>query len=259
MPELSMEMKVALDAVQKAEAVVMKYFGRNPTVRIKPDHSPVSQADIESEAVIIQTIQASFPDHLVLGEESGMSAGASEFMWVIDPVDGTKNYIRGIPLFGIEVALTRNGVPIVGVSSVPALGERLFAEKGKGAFCNSLSQPIRTSDVEQIEKAHVNFGGLNYFLSRQEDQNLLRIVRAAGRLRATGDAYAFHLLATGRCEAVLDATLNFWDIAALSVIVSEAGGKCTDLNGESINVNTKSAFFSNGAIHDQLLALYWDK
>jgi len=257
MSEMSVELSVALEAVIKAERVAMKYFGRNPSVRIKPDASPVSQADLESEAVIVETIHSYFPDHLILGEESGMSAGAGEFMWVIDPIDGTKNFIRGIPLFGIELALAHNGLPVIGVSSVPALGERLFAEIGKGAFRNSEDQPIHVSEVDRMEEAHINFGGLNHFTRRGEEAHLLRLVTQAGRLRATGDAYAYHLLATGRCEAVIDASLSFWDIAALSVIVTEAGGRCTDLEGESVNVNTKSAFFSNGTLHQQIFSVYW--
>ena len=258
MNDFTPELRTALEAVERAEQVPLKYFGHNPRVQIKADMSPVTQADIEAEGVIVETIRAHFPTHSILGEESGITQHDSDFMWIIDPIDGTKNYMRGIPLFGIEVALCHKGEPIVGVSSVPALGERLFAEKGHGAFLNSPERQVHVNDVALLQDAYVNFGGLNGFTRDNEEGNMLRIVRASGRVRATGDAYAYHLLATGRCDAVIEARISFWDIAALSVIVHEAGGSCTDLKGNALTVDTKSALFTNGRIHDALLDLYWN-
>lgn len=257
--ELTPELTVALEAVAKAEQIAMRYFGHNPTVRIKPDSSPVTRADIEAEAAIVQTIRAHFPDHAILGEESGMSRADSDFMWIIDPIDGTKNFMRGIPLFGIEIALTHKGAPIVGVSSVPALGERLFAQKGYGAFLNTPDQPVHVSAVDRVKDAYINFGGLNRFIHRGEGQHLLRTIAAAGRVRSTGDAYAFHLLATGRCDAVIEPSISFWDIAALAAIVTAAGGECTDLQGHLPGMDIKSAVFSNGLLHQPLMDLYWGK
>ncbi len=256
MRNMSPELSVALEATRAAETIVMQYYRSAAKVRIKQDASPVTQADIEAEAVIANIIRARFPDHHILGEESGDLGCQSDYVWIIDPIDGTKNFIRGIPLFGIEVALTRFGETIVGVSSVPALGERLYAESGCGAFLDGEHDLVRVSDIERVADAHISLGGLNHFLAEGETENVLRVASSAARLRAFGDAYAYHLVASGRCEAVLERRVRFWDIAALSLIIREAGGKCTDLQGSTIGEKTNSVVCSNGRVHAELLALY---
>jgi histidinol-phosphatase len=256
MHDMSPELSIALDATRAAEAVVMRYYGFATPVRIKPDASPITQADIEAETVIADTILARFPDHRILTEERGDSGVRSDYAWIVDPIDGTKNFIRGIPFFGIQVALTRLGKPVVGVSSVPLLGERLYAETGCGAFLDGRHGPVRVSDVERVADAHISLGGLNHFLADAEAENVLRVAGSAGRVRGFGDAYAYHLVATGRCEAVLERRIRFWDIAALSLIVREAGGTCTDLQGGPVGEKTISVMCSNGRVHAELLALY---
>jgi histidinol-phosphatase len=256
MQDKSPELSVALDAVRHAEAIVMAYFDKTIEVKDKADASPVTQADVEAERAIANTIRARFPNHRIVGEELGDTRSASEFAWIIDPIDGTKNFIRGIPFFGIEIALTRHGEAIIGVSSLPALGERLYAERGRGAFLDGREEELRVSSVSHLRDAHVSLGGLNHFQQVGQAANVLRITSAVARVRAFGDAYAYHLLATGKCEAVLEMNIKLWDVAALSVIVREAGGSCTELSGSPLNENTRSVLFSNGLVHEELLALY---
>jgi histidinol-phosphatase len=243
----SAELAAALEAAAQAEEIVMRYFGHEVTTQLKADASPVTQADLEAEAAIIATLRARFPDYGFLAEESGSSGDSERPMWVIDPIDGTRNFMRGIPLFGTQIALTRGGVPVLGVSSMPGMGETLFAEAGQGAYM--ASRRLAVSTIDTLSAAQVSFGGLNYFLQYGRKQALLDLTATTGRSRGFGDAYAYHLLATGRSEIVVEAHIRFWDIAALTVIIQEAGGQCTDLAGRPIGPHTADILCTNGPLH----------
>jgi histidinol-phosphatase len=247
----SRELLAALEAAAQAERIVMRHFGRELATRLKDDGSPVTQADLEAEAAIIATLRRHFPDYGFLAEESGASGNGDRPMWVVDPIDGTASFIRGIPLFSTQIALTRGGVPVLGVSSIPGMGETLFAETGQGAFLGN--QRLKVSDVDALSGAQVSFGGLNYFLKYGRTQAMLDLTESAGRSRAFGDAYAYHLLATGRSEIVAEAHIRFWDIAALTVIIHEAGGKCSDFAGRPIGVDTADVVCTNGRLHPVVL------
>ena len=243
----SHELAAALEAAGKAERIIMGYYGHKVLSRLKADDSPVTQADVEAEEAIIATLREHFPNYGFFAEESGASGGSKGPVWVIDPIDGTKNFVRGIPLFATQIALTRGGVPVLGVSCMPAMGETLFAEAGQGAYRGS--ERLAVSGVDTLSSAQVSFGGLNHFLQHGRTQALLNLAAAAGRTRAFGDAYAYHLLATGRCEIVAEAHICFWDIAALTVIIGEAGGRCTDLAGRPVGAETSDILCSNGKLH----------
>jgi len=248
----SEELQTALRASQKAEEIVLRYFGPEVASTLKPDQTPVTAADLEAEQAIIATLRERFPDYGFIAEESGRSPNSSEMAWIIDPIDGTKNFARGIPLFGTQIALARRGTPILGVSRLPAMQETLCAELGGGAQLNG--RRVQVSTVAKLSQAHVSFGGLNHFCAAGLEQGLLDIVRTAARVRAFGDAYAYHLVASGRCEAVIEAKIAFWDVAALSAIVQEAGGVCSDFSGHPIGVDTTNIVCANGAaIHAELL------
>lgn len=254
METLSVELTTALEAAKQASELVMKHFGGAIAAKLKGDASPVTEVDIAAERAIVETIRARFPHHRFLGEETGDSGDRDADTWVIDPIDGTKNFMRGIPIFGTQIALVKGGIPTVGVSAMPAMGELLYAERGKGAFLNG--KPARVNAVDRVANAHVSFGGLTHFVAIGHADNLVRVAGAAERVRGFGDAYAYHLLATGRCDAVLEARIRFWDIAALSVVVEAAGGKCTDLFGKPVGFDMSSVLFSNGALHAELVQLY---
>lgn len=254
MGTISPEHAAALEASKKAETVIMRYFGRDVQMRQKSDLTPVTQADIEAEQVIIASIRRHFPKHGFLGEETGESHINSEFVWVIDPIDGTKNFIRGIPLFSTQIALLKDGIPVLGVSRLPAMQELIHGEVGYGSYMNG--RRIQVSSVDDVSSAFISLGGLNHFIATGQIKNILKVAQSAGRVRSLGDAYAYHLLATGRCEAVMEARIRIWDVAALSVIVAEAGGVCTDLQGRKIGLDTTSVICSNGKLHSQLLDLF---
>jgi histidinol-phosphatase len=250
----SRELAAALEAAGRAERIIMRDYGGEVASRLKPDNSPVTQADVEAEQAIVETLRRHFPDHGFLGEEGGASGDPGRPVWVIDPIDGTKNFVRGIPLFGTQIALTVGGAPVLGVSCMPAMGETLYAEAGRGAFLGA--RRLAVSGIDSLAAAQVSFGGLNHFLKRGRTDGLLSLAGAAGRSRAFGDVYAYHLLATGRCEVVVEAHISFWDIAALTVIVTEAGGRCTDLAGRPIGPGTSDIVCSNGKLHAAALEAF---
>lgn len=249
--KLSSYLTVALEAAKRAGEIIMKHYNRNVHVELKNDLSPVTHADQEAERIIVDVITRHFPDHGFLGEELGQSESRSSYTWIIDPIDGTKNYIKGIPLFGTQIALMKDEQLILGVSNLPAMHELLFAEKGLGAFLNKV--PICVSDVPRLSLAQVSIGGLNHFDKTGQIEGLLKVVRATSRIRGFGDAYAYHLVASGKFDAVIEAKIRIWDIAALSVIIEVAGGRCTDLQGGAIGLDITSVIASNGKIHNAIL------
>ena len=245
---------VALEAASKAETVIMDYYSGRIASELKADGTPVTVADTEAERIIIETITNEFPDHGFLGEESGDTHSASPYVWIIDPIDGTKNYIRHIPLFATQIALMRENELILGVSNAPAMTELLHAEKDCGAFLNN--QRVNVTDVSRFDEAMICHGGLKYFNEKGILANLFTLADDAHRTRGFGDCYMYHLLASGRADAVIEAAISIWDIAALTVIVEEAGGRVTDLRGEPIDRNTDSILATNGFVHQQILARF---
>jgi histidinol-phosphatase len=248
----SPELAAAIEAAARAAEVIMRYYGREVATRTKADDSPVTQADVEAEQVIIEYLRKRFPEHGFLSEEGGDSDSERESVWVIDPIDGTKNFVRGIPIFGTQIAFTRGGVPVLGVSRLPALGETLFAEVGGGAHLNG--ERVRVSEVSELSAASASFGGLNHFLRHGRTDALLNLAAAAGRSRGFGDAYAYHLLATGRCDIVTEAHIRYWDVAALAVIIQEAGGRCSTLAGLPIDRHVTDIVCTNGSLHAAVLS-----
>jgi histidinol-phosphatase len=249
----SIEMQVAIDASRRAQHVIMAHYDRSIRAHLKPDGTPVTQADLEAEKIIMDLIRECFPEHAFLSEEAGERGSRSELVWVIDPIDGTKNYVRGIPFFATQIALLRNGRPVLGVSNAPALQELLYAEVGHGAYLNG--ERVQVSNVDDLAQAYISLGGLNHFITSGQLEEVLRVVGEAGRVRGFGDAYAYHLVATGRFEAVVETGIHIWDVAAMSVIIDEAGGRCTDDQGANISFDTTCVICSNGKIHQRLLAL----
>ncbi len=243
-------LKIALLAAQRADEIAMKYFREGVAVEIKSDHTPVTVADREVEQVIIATIKRDFPEHGFLGEETGQSSNSSDYVWIIDPIDGTKNFIRNIPLFGTQIALMHKQRIIVGVSSMPAMGELLYAADD-AAFLNG--KPVRVSDMAEFSQASISFAGLNRMPNDIKPDRMFELFESVNRVRGFGDCYPFHLLATGRLEAVVQSYIHIWDIAALVAMIEAAGGKCTDFSGQPIGISSIDLLASNGKIHDKLL------
>jgi histidinol-phosphatase len=245
---------VAIQAVKAAEKLIMKYYQSNLIIEIKSDKTPVTVADKEAEETIKQTIRQAFPDHTFYGEE-GEKVELSDhkgFTWIIDPIDGTKHFVRGIPLFGTSLALMHDGEIIVGVTNVPALQELTYAAIGEGAYLNITK--LQVSDIATIEDAYVNSGRLKYFKAKGNLDQFLELSEKAQCSRGIGDIWSYHLLSQGRIEVMVEASIKFWDIAAAKIIVEEAGGKMTQLDGQSIDYRSQDVLATNGQLHDFVIS-----
>ena len=242
----------ALDAAKAAAEVIRRYYQRNLEITIKSDKSPVTQADVETEQVIRDIIAKRFPDHGFYGEETGQNALDAEYLWLVDPIDGTKAFVREYPFFSTQIALMHRGRLIVGVSSAPVYGELAYAQIGVGAWLGD--QPIRVSEIDTIESAAISAGNLKTLASSPRWSRYGQLVARVNRIRGYGDFLHYHLLASGKLEGVIESDVNILDIAALAVIVEAAGGKFTDLQGKPLDLQTTSVLAANSRLHASLLA-----
>lgn len=251
MPDRTRQLEVAIAAARAGGEVSRSYFGRGVAVERKSDHSPVTVADRESEARIIEVLRQAFPDYGVLGEESG-EEGARGARWIVDPIDGTKSFVRGNPYFAALVALEEEGEITVGVVHEPVSGDLYHASRGQGAF--GPQGRLRVSTIERLRSGMMLFGGLQGWRSRGMWDALERLVAASGRQRAYGDYLSHLFVARGLGEAMVELSLKPWDMAALKILVEEAGGRLTDVQGRA-TIYSGSCVTSNGLVHDEVLAL----
>ena len=244
----------ALDAAHAAADVVRHYYQRNVAVTLKSDKSPVTEADVETERKIRAILAAKFPAHGFHGEETGTSALDAEYVWFVDPIDGTTAFVREYPMFSTQIALAHRGRLIVGVSSAPAYGELAYGEIGVGAWLDD--RPIRVSSIDTIEDAALSTGNLKTLATGPRWPAFGRLVGRLNRIRGYGDFLHYHLLASGRIDAVVESDVNILDVGACAVIVEAAGGRFTDLDGHPLTPASTSVLASNGrlhaAIHDAL-------
>jgi histidinol-phosphatase len=237
----------------QAGKITLSYFQSGVAVDHKADESPVTVADRESEAYLRAAITARYPGHAILGEEEGLSGGAdAEYRWILDPIDGTKSFVRGVPLYGVMVGVLRGGEPLVGAVNMPALGEVVYAGKGLGCWWNG--RQCRVSGIgtlrESLAVATVASGYEQY----GKGAAFARILAAAGMFRTWADCYGYLLVATGRAELAFDPVMNIWDAAALAPILQEAGGSYTDWRGTP-TIEHNEGIGSNGLVLDEVLAL----
>ncbi len=249
--DLNQALKVARAAAEAADAVAMDYFRGDLAVETKDDASPVTEADRACERIIRDTILKVFPDHAIYGEEYGQR-GEGRYLWLVDPIDGTRSFIRHLPFWSVQIALMIDGELALGVSSAPAFGETAWAVRGQGAFLGDHRARVR--EIDDLARADVSFGNLRS-LARGEDWPWVgRIVAQAARCRGYGDFYSYHRLADGSQDAVIESDVNILDIAALTVIVRESGGVMTDLAGQPIGLETTSVLAASAPLHEQLRA-----
>jgi len=249
-------LRVALEASQAAEDIIMSYFYDNYKVFLKKDQTPVTIADRQAELAIRKIIKKNFPGHGFLGEETWEKSriGNKEFLWIIDPIDGTKNYTRRLPFFGTQIALMRRGKIILGVSNLPALKELMYATKGHGSYLNGRRAYV--SKVSNLKDSFACFGNLKYFEKHNCLEPLLRLARECRHTREYGDCWMYHLLAQGKVEMALEAENKIWDIAASKIIIEEAGGKFTEFNGKKITKNSVSGAATNGILHGKVIRYF---
>lgn len=262
---LSPFLDTALDAARAAAEVIRRYYQSNLQVHIKEDKSPVTEADVETEKVIRGIISARFPEHGFYGEETGQSAIDAEYLWLVDPIDGTKAFVREYPFFSTQIALMHRGRLIVGVSNAPVYGELAYAQLPHTAPSGGQAinyervavlndRPIHVSDITAIEASAISTGNLKSMAAGPMWARYGELARRAHRIRGYGDFLHYHLLAAGKIDAVIESDLNVLDIAALAVIVTAAGGKMTDLSGQPIDLRTSSVLAAN----DKLYAAVFD-
>ncbi len=245
----SLELQTAIEAAQAGEKIALKYFQTDLEIKTKTDNSILTIADIETEKVIKKHITRQFPDATFLAEESGGNTKENNF-WIIDPIDGTRLFAKGIPFWSILIAHYKNGEINLGVCSVPGQKRLLVAEKGKGAFLNG--KRVNVSTQKNVKGAFGSFGSLHRFKSPDP---ILKLTKKEAILRSYEHAYALTFLAAGNMDVVIDAYGTPWDYAPFISIISEAGGKVTDFEGKPWNLNTKNLVAPNGLLHDDVIKI----
>jgi histidinol-phosphatase len=251
--DLAHALSVAKQAAAAAAVVIARYYG-NAVVTIKPDHTPVTQADIESELAIKTVLKAHFPDHGFYGEETAAERMDAEYLWLIDPIDGTKSFIRNYPIFSTQIALMHDGQLVLGVSSASEFGELAWAYQGGGAWLNG--KQIHLAQTHDLAQAILSTGNIKTLSRGPRWQILAQLLQGASRTRGYGDFYHYHLLAKGSIDLVIESDVNILDVAALAVIVREAGGVFTDLEGAQLDLNTRSVLAGAPALHKLALAAF---
>ncbi len=244
----------ALQAAAAASIPILEYFHGNFEVEIKPDQTPVTIADREAEIEIRRVIREVFPNHGIYGEEFGTGDHESDYLWLVDPVDGTKSFVRGYGMFSTQIALMHRGEIVVGVSSAPLMGELAWASTGGGAWLDG--EPLKISAISKVSKASISTGNLESLARSDQWQTLGEIIAQAYRSRGYGDFYHYHRLAAGQLDAVIESDVNILDIAALSLIVQESGGVFSDLSGQAVGLQTRSVLAANPGLHAKLLASF---
>src|SRR5882724_8237302 len=242
----------AVSIAWQAGKVTLEYFHTKLTTETKADESPVTIADRQTEQTIRESIAAKFPDHSIVGEEYGEQAGDSQYRWIIDPIDGTQSFIRGVPLYGVLIGLEHNDEPVVGVVNYPALGEMLYAARGEGCYWNGTRAAVST--VAKLKDAVFLTTGPELFHQSNRGSAYDRLSKATGKQRTWGDCYGYGLVATGRADLMIDPIMHVWDCAPLLPIMIEAGGTFTDWTGKT-TIHGGDAIATNGLIFDQVMKL----
>lgn len=243
-------LSVAIEAAYLGGRKTLAFFNTGVPVEKKGDNTPVTRADRECEQLIREMVAKRFPTHTLVGEEWGTTAGDPEYKWIIDPIDGTKSFIHGVPLYGVLIGVEVRGVPSVGVVYLPALDEMVHAAKGMG--CKWNGRPARVSPMAKLADAAVMSSSIVSCYNRSS--GFAKVAAGSYLQRTWGDSYGYVLVATGRAEVMIDSAMNPWDCAAVMPIVEEAGGRFTTWAGEP-TIWGKDGVASNGILHQQVLDL----
>jgi myo-inositol-1(or 4)-monophosphatase len=250
MNDFNAELDFALSLADESRALIRRHFGSAMKVEWKGDNTPVTMADRAVEETMRNRMAHETPGYGIIGEEFGHQSGSTRREWVVDPIDGTKAFIHGVPLFGTLIALLEDGKPIVGLIDLPALGERVWASAGGGCFRNG--QPCRVSAVSSLDEALLLDGSATT-MERLGYGDAWATLRREARLhRGWGDCYGHFLVATGAAEVMADPIVEIWDIAPMAIILPEAGGRFTSILGVD-GIAERSGLSSNGLLHDSVL------
>jgi histidinol phosphatase-like enzyme (inositol monophosphatase family) len=250
MPHLSELLEVATEAAWAAGRHTLAYFNTTVGIEIKADMSPVTQADKEAELICRRIISRHFPTHGIVGEEHGETKGTVPIRWIVDPIDGTKTFVHGVPLYGTLIGVEVEGEPKVGVIYLPALDEMVTGAEGMPALWNG--RPCHVSPMRQLSEALVCTYDQQAW---KGEPGFDRLVAGAQLTRTWADCYGYVLVATGRAEICLDPIMAIWDSAALLPVIESAGGRFTDLQGNR-TIKSRTALATNGALHEQALSFF---
>lgn len=254
-PSLDDLLQFALDAAWQAGRVTLSHFQTGLVAERKADNSPVTIADREAEQKLRQLITARWPAHALIGEEYGASPGdetGDGYTWIIDPIDGTKSFVSGVPLYSVLLALVRDNEPLLGVIHFPGLNETVYAARGHGCYWNG--RRSRVSGVSTLADAVMLASDLNTFAAFGREEAFQHLIKKTYIQRTWGDAYGYALVATGRAEVMLDPVMALWDCGPLQIILEEAGGTFTDWRGTP-TIYGGEAIATNGVLYEQVMAL----
>jgi len=251
-PTMKELLATALQAAKSARELILSYYNGDFDIEIKADQTPVTVADRGAERIIRETISSAYPEHGIFGEEYGAQSKDTEYLWLVDPIDGTKSFVKRYGMFSTQIALMHKGELILGVSCAPAMNELVWATRGGGAF--DADGRLHISDVGNISKASISTGNIQSLAASKNWAAMGRILADTNRTRGYGDYYHYHRLAAGQLDAVIESDVNILDIAALYIIVTEAGGVFTDLEGQAPGLNTRSVLAATPRLHTVLSA-----
>ena len=244
-------MAAAREAAAAAAEIIRHYRRRGVEIEIKSDATPVTIADREAEQAIRKILQAALPEAAIYGEEFGLEGQRGGLLWLVDPLDGTKSFVRRTPFFSTQIALMDGDELVLGVSSAPIYGETMWASRGEGAWLDG--ERVSVADTSAISQASISTGNVKTLTADARWDALGQLIRDSNRIRGYGDFCHYHLLARGSLDLVIESDVNILDIAALVVIVREAGGVFTDLDGGPITLDTRSVLAGTPAIHAMAL------
>jgi len=247
---------LGLAICDEADAIALRHFRRDLEISTKPDRTLVTQADTAIERMARERIRAVHPDHGLVGEEYGVEGAGAATRWYIDPIDGTHNFVRGVPLFGTLLAVEQNGELLAGVISAPALGERWYAWRGGGAWAvraasGGVPRRLHVSTVATVADAQLLYGSARDIRSSGRAPGFEGLLDAVWRERGFGDFWGYALVAEGAAEGMVEVDLSPWDAAAPAVVVEEAGGRWTDLDGLR-RIDSRTFLVTNGVLHEEL-------
>lgn len=249
-PQWKARYETALDAARQAGDFALEHFDRGIEVEWKKDLSPVTLADRGAEEMLRKALSQAFPEDGFLGEEFGSTPGTSGFRWIIDPIDGTRSFVRGVPIWATLVGLEYKGEPVAGVAYLPAMKQTFHALRGGGAFRDD--RPLHVSKVDRLDQATLFYSSISWFMKAHCEDRFLHLVRSSQRQRGYGDFYGFMLLAQGSGDVMVEHGVHAWDLGALVPIILEAGGRISAWDGV-LNIDRPDVVATNGILHKAVL------
>ena len=249
--DLPKALAAAREAAEAAGVVLRHYWRKGVAVELKSDDTPVTAADREAELTIREILHKALPQASIYGEEFGRDDSNHDLMWLVDPLDGTKSFVRRTPFFSTQIALMHRGELVLGVSSAPIYGETMWASAGGGSWFDG--ERVHVAATAEMSKASISTGNIKTLTRDARWHALGTMIQDSNRIRGYGDFCHYHLLARGGLDLVIESDLNILDVAALAVIVREAGGVFTDIRGAALTLDTASVLAGTPAIHAQAL------